>query len=170
MPILNSGKRWRKHFVLQFVHEDFLGNFPLFSRFTLGPIPPFLFSLPRSVTVRETRFRLCLGTKWRTNGILLPGVGITRVCLKKSGPHFQKLCGVGEKRTADKGKRAKCWSSGCYLRISMNNSFLLFIGRNETLLGRIDLQSIILSHSGRQIPHDFTYIWSLKNKINKRTK
>lgn len=50
--------------------------------------------------------------------------------IRNMGHIFQKLSGVGRKRTDDK---AKCWSSRCYLRFSRNSAFLLFVGRNEIL-------------------------------------
>lgn len=39
----------------------------------------------------ETHFNLCFGKKRRTNFILLPDIESTRVCLKKSGPHFAEI-------------------------------------------------------------------------------
>lgn len=96
-------KEIEKRFVFQFIHEDFLRNFPLFSRFTLKTHPSSSF-LTSQFSDNEGDM-LCFGTKWRTNDMLFPGVGITRVCLRKSGPRLQKLCGVGGKRRADKGKK-----------------------------------------------------------------
>ena len=35
-----------------------------------------------------------------------------------------------------------------------------------------DLEGVMLNKSGkeRQVPHDFTYMWNLKNKINEQAK
>ena len=49
------------------------------------------------------------------------------------------------------------------------------IKRNEILLfatTQMDLEGIVLSKTNRerQMPHDFTYMWNLKNKINNKNR
>ena len=43
---------------------------------------------------------------------------------------------------------------------------------SENEFDTTDLEGVMLNKSGkeRQVPHDFTYMWNLKNKINEQTK
>ena len=43
---------------------------------------------------------------------------------------------------------------------------------SENEFDTTDLEGVMLNKSGkeRQVPHDFTYMWNLKNKINEQAK